>query len=364
MLARMLNLSSSRASSSTRGNEPASSNSDPLPSLHWDTGSTTVLQDCVSVSGSNNEVITLSPPQTNSSASSPLTSFLDFSGALSSNPIVTVLSKEPLCPGITSFNLSASVEPVAFEVEIVHLDPVGSLPLSSPLAAVFGDSSCGVIVGVAPSYFHSLAASTGGGSILGYSGSGWGYVSTTGEKISPLNLSEPYADPFQEGDRIQCKVDPATNTIEFFKNGISQGVAFSNDELHLPLFAAVSVSGSNTAVSIRRVSPNDSEVFLTSSVLSSPSGPVGLPISLPGTPGEILQKIQVKSDLEALQLGDDWFQSLCHINEVLSLISKQWGKELSVDAYNLILKEAKLRILHLPSIVEMENVIISFIMDC
>eukprot|EP00475_Leptophrys_vorax_P013904 TRINITY_DN20251_c0_g2_i5.p1 TRINITY_DN20251_c0_g2~~TRINITY_DN20251_c0_g2_i5.p1 ORF type:complete len:713 (+),score=169.67 TRINITY_DN20251_c0_g2_i5:527-2665(+) len=337
MLSRMANLASvlSSSSASPMASSSQSSSSPPSSAISWDAGSTAMFQDCVALSGANGEIITMTAPPSSSSMSSPLSSFLEFSGAPSSlTPIITILSKEPIFSDFSG-GLS-SLAPVVFEVKILKLEqtPFSEVSLSS-VSALLGNSSNGVIVGVAPSYFHSLSSSAGiGGSILGLSGSGWGYVSASGEKLSPLNLSEPYGEPFKEGDAIQCRIDPAMNTIEFFKNGMSQGVAFSNDELSLPLFAAVTISGSNTSVSIKRVSSIEPSAHLSNS-----SGPVGLPISLSGTSNSILQKIQTNSHVETVPpAGVDWFEDLVCAVEILSVI--QGNADLSLKSYELIFKGA------------------------
>ncbi len=50
--------------------------------------------------------------------------------------------------------------------------------------------------------------------------------SSTGEKAGPVSSS--YGDEYGIGDVIGVAVDLIGNTVEFFKNGISQGIAFNN----------------------------------------------------------------------------------------------------------------------------------------
>src|SRR5690606_28398874 len=100
MLSRMLSLSSPSMTEASPSSES---------SLSWDTESSQI-NSSVSVSGQHQQVVTMFPP-TSVPLPSTICSFLDVTSSSSTSlSFVTLLSKQPLCPGITSFNLSATME--------------------------------------------------------------------------------------------------------------------------------------------------------------------------------------------------------------------------------------------------------------
>ncbi|SPQ95478.1 B30.2/SPRY domain-containing protein [Plasmodiophora brassicae] len=78
----------------------------------------------------------------------------------------------------------------------------------------------------------------------------WAYIAGTGGKANNSGQSSPYGDQFGQGDKIGILVDFEAKTVEFFKNGISQGIAFRNVEGSV--HAAVSMTGTGSAVTIRQ----------------------------------------------------------------------------------------------------------------
>ena len=76
----------------------------------------------------------------------------------------------------------------------------------------------------------------------------WGYIGGTGGKCHQVATSKPYGEPFGAGDVIAILCDFDQNTIEFFKNGVTQGVAFRN--LQGPVHLAASFTGTGTRLQI------------------------------------------------------------------------------------------------------------------
>jgi hypothetical protein len=66
--------------------------------------------------------------------------------------------------------------------------------------------------------------------VMGYSYNpdAWGYVAGTGKLTHNKSYSMEYGEPAKKDDVIGVKVDMFRHTLEFFKNGVSMGVAFSN----------------------------------------------------------------------------------------------------------------------------------------
>jgi len=102
------------------------------------------------------------------------------------------------------------------------------------------------IVGVVP---HSFTCS-GNRQWVG-AGKSWGYIGGTGGKCYHQAASLPYGVGYGENDVIGCELDFDLNTVEFFHNGISQGVAFDN--LTGPVYAAVSLTATNSSVRLKTV---------------------------------------------------------------------------------------------------------------
>jgi hypothetical protein len=98
-----------------------------------------------------------------------------------------------------------------------------------------------LIVGVVPASFTC----TGNKQWVGASES-WGYIAGTGGKCFNQPKSILYGESFGSvGDRITVRMDWSKGTIEFLKNGKSQGIAFNN--LVGPVHAAVSLTATGAA---------------------------------------------------------------------------------------------------------------------
>eukprot|EP01083_Nonionella_stella_P276135 938156_1 len=83
-------------------------------------------------------------------------------------------------------------------------------------------------VGLVPSVYNSSKDIVWGNPRNGRRG-GWTYNSRDGHKDSALlEKSRKYGETFGTGDVIRVAVDFTAHTVIFSKNGISQGVAFSN----------------------------------------------------------------------------------------------------------------------------------------
>jgi len=72
----------------------------------------------------------------------------------------------------------------------------------------------------------------------------WGYIGGTGGKCHRVGKSEMYGREFGQGARIRVRMNFPKKTLEFFLNGKSQGVAFTN--LVGPLMPAVSLTGTGS----------------------------------------------------------------------------------------------------------------------
>jgi len=70
---------------------------------------------------------------------------------------------------------------------------------------------------------------------------GWGYIAGNGQKLHNSGTGLAFAIPYTVGDTIGVQLDFEAKTIEYFKNGESFGVAFTN--LSGPVCAAVSTVG-------------------------------------------------------------------------------------------------------------------------
>lgn len=76
----------------------------------------------------------------------------------------------------------------------------------------------------------------------------WGYIAGNGAKCHNSGKSLTYGSKFGKGDVIGVLMDFENKAIEFFKNGISQGIAFQ--DLNSPVFAAVSLTGTMASVEL------------------------------------------------------------------------------------------------------------------
>eukprot|EP01084_Bolivina_argentea_P251841 422543_1 len=89
----------------------------------------------------------------------------------------------------------------------------------------------------------------------------WGYNGGTGQKCSGYSdeyigeTGEDYGEGYGDQDRIKCVVDFNKQTIEYFKNDKTQGIAFDN--LDTPVRPAVSICGIGTSVRICNVKEHD-----------------------------------------------------------------------------------------------------------
>ena len=110
------------------------------------------------------------------------------------------------------------------------------------LASPKTPNSWRMIVGVVPASFTC----TGSKQWVGAGGS-WGYIGGTGGKCYNEPKTKPYGDVWGEvGDVVQVRLDLDKGTVEFVKNGVSQGVAF--DGVQGPLYAAFSATATGASV--------------------------------------------------------------------------------------------------------------------
>ena len=101
-----------------------------------------------------------------------------------------------------------------------------------------------MVAGVVPASFTC----TGSKQWVGAGGS-WGYIAGTGGKCYSEPKSRPYGEVWGKvGDVILVRLDLDAGTVEFVRNGVSQGVAF--DGLQAPLYAAVSLTATGSAVKL------------------------------------------------------------------------------------------------------------------
>jgi len=101
-----------------------------------------------------------------------------------------------------------------------------------------------IIIGVVPEVFDCKGPKQWVGALKS-----WGYIAGTGGKCHNAPSSEAYGEKFGEGDRIRVQLDFDKGTIEFFKNDVSQGIAFTN--LTGPVYAAVSMTAKDAAAALK-----------------------------------------------------------------------------------------------------------------
>eukprot|EP01006_Ploeotia_vitrea_P052211 TRINITY_DN67660_c9_g12_i2.p1 TRINITY_DN67660_c9_g12~~TRINITY_DN67660_c9_g12_i2.p1 ORF type:complete len:1039 (+),score=601.97 TRINITY_DN67660_c9_g12_i2:75-3191(+) len=99
------------------------------------------------------------------------------------------------------------------------------------------------IIGVVPAKFPRKGKAK---EWVGAHGS-WGYIAGTGGKCHNVAKSQPYGHKYGADDVVSVALDFDERTIEFFKNGRTQGVAFRN--LQGPVRLAVSFTGTESSVS-------------------------------------------------------------------------------------------------------------------
>eukprot|EP00474_Spongospora_subterranea_P004666 CRZ05124.1 hypothetical protein [Spongospora subterranea] len=81
----------------------------------------------------------------------------------------------------------------------------------------------------------------------------WAYIAGTGGKANNSGQSTPYGDVYGHGDTVGILLDFDAKTIEMFKNGVSQGIAFRN--LEGSVHPAVSMTATGSSVIIREGEP-------------------------------------------------------------------------------------------------------------
>lgn len=99
-----------------------------------------------------------------------------------------------------------------------------------------------VCIGIVPTSFDCKSSRMWVGS------KGWGYIAGTGGKVYNSGQSVAYGDRYRQDDVIGVLMDFSGKTVEFFRNGESQGIAFRN--LVGPVYAAASVTGTGTRVEL------------------------------------------------------------------------------------------------------------------
>lgn len=79
---------------------------------------------------------------------------------------------------------------------------------------------------------------------LGATNDGWGYYGFSGQTLHN-NTSSSYGAAYTTGDIIGAVYNAATGALSFYKNGVSQGVAFGAGVVG-PAFPTVSAGGATT----------------------------------------------------------------------------------------------------------------------
>lgn len=79
---------------------------------------------------------------------------------------------------------------------------------------------------------------------------GWGYYQDTGER-AVATVRTSYGSPYTNGDVIGVGYKASTGQIEFFKNGTSQGIAFTGVSGLLLPCAGIYQGGSGNYVTLR-----------------------------------------------------------------------------------------------------------------
>ena len=108
-----------------------------------------------------------------------------------------------------------------------------------------GSGSMAPVVGISNTTANS-SVSSGIGYYPGYTASGWGYEGSTGDKYNN-SVNTAYGATYTTNDVIGVAFDATAGSLTFYKNNVSQGVAFSS----LPAttyFPAVGDGGSTGTV--------------------------------------------------------------------------------------------------------------------
>jgi len=98
-------------------------------------------------------------------------------------------------------------------------------------------NSYNVVIGVVPSHFTQWSSSTWVGS--GTGSPGWAFVTGNGYKTGTNTGQTYFGQAARQGDTVRTRLDLDKHTIEFFVNGTSQGVAFT--DVTGPVRPAISV---------------------------------------------------------------------------------------------------------------------------
>ncbi len=85
---------------------------------------------------------------------------------------------------------------------------------------------------------------------------GWSYIAQTGDCLNWSAEVTGYGEPYSDGDLIGCLLDTRRHEIEFYRNGVSQGIVKCAGDRYLPngssvtaiVYGAVSLSGQGAKV--------------------------------------------------------------------------------------------------------------------
>ena len=122
---------------------------------------------------------------------------------------------------------------------------------------------------------------------VGWAGYSFGFHADDGCKFAGYNKGQgvPYSEPYKVGDVIGCLYDQEKCEISFTKNGKLLGVAFSNVDVNMDLYPAVSIQNYKTEVFVKLATEFDDCVFKTS--------PLNVPME---NPRDFMYKAIMKED--------------------------------------------------------------------
>ena len=158
------------------------------------------------------------------------------SAAPSSLSITPGLDVPLSCRGLVALNRgSAKWRAIRVEEPILLSVPFGAAAASSlPLKSVYVKSFRILLDPATTNSWHwtigvvSAGFNFGSRCWIGAQSGSWGYIGGTGGVCHESGLSSEYGRPYGLGDVISVRVDVAKGTVEFGRNGVWQGVAFSN----------------------------------------------------------------------------------------------------------------------------------------